>query len=264
MWLPPVCGLLWLWLQLIYLGDVSTTSTFIRYANSLVPSWLRLAPCLSFTMMLLKMAHTCGRSKKCIANTVREKSFFLHSISVTTIQSDEANNLLKGPIVRVNARELHIRDSHFYKDIYAGSGRRVDKYPGAVAAYTVPRANLATVDHDLHRLRRGLMSPYFAKRSIVRLEPIIHERISRLCMRFEESMHQARVIDLDSAFAALTADIVTCYFYGSHFDYLGSKSFQFAMRDAMLGLIRFYHLTRFLPAVASAIKRLPIPVIRLL
>ena len=83
-------------------------------------------------------------------------------------------------------------------------------------------------------------------------------------MCLEGCMHQSQVIDLDSGFAALTADIVTCYFYGSNFDYLGSKGFKFVMRDAILGLIGFYHITRFLPALANTIKRLPIPLVRLL
>ena len=83
-------------------------------------------------------------------------------------------------------------------------------------------------------------------------------------MRLEESMNQAVAVDLDSAFAALTADIVTRYFYGSPSDYLGSKDFKFEVRDAILGLIGFYHLTRFLPVLASTIKKLPIPIVRLL
>lgn len=181
-----------------------------------------------------------------------------------TIRSSECLYSRKGPIVRINARELHIYDPHFYKDIYAGSSRRTDKDPETVAAYAVSRASLATVDHDLHRVRRGFLSPYFAKRSVVKLEPVIQERINKLCMRLEESMHQEQVVDLDAGFAALTADIVTYYFYGSSYDYLGSKGFKFAMRDAIVGLIGFYHLTRFLPALANTIKRLPIPIIRLL
>ncbi|KAL2010760.1 hypothetical protein VTN00DRAFT_6567 [Thermoascus crustaceus] len=120
-----------------------------------------------------------------------------------------------GPIVRVTAKELHIHDPQYYNNVYAGGGRRVNKDPESAAAYTVPRDSIATVDHDLHRVRRGMMSPYFSKRPVIGLEPVIHERIGRLSMRLEKSMHQGQVIDLDSAFAA---DIVTCYFYGSHFD----------------------------------------------
>ncbi|OXV07109.1 hypothetical protein Egran_05126 [Elaphomyces granulatus] len=167
-----------------------------------------------------------------------------------------------GPIIRVNANELHIRDPQYYSTIYAGSGRRVNKYPDAVAAYTVPRASLATVEHDIHRIRRGILSPYFSERSVVKLEPTMYERVGRLCERLEDARCRGEVIDLDAAFAALTADIITSYFYGWHYDYLGNKDFKFAIRDAIIGLVGFYHVTRFLPALANFIKKLPIPIVR--
>ncbi|KAF7536952.1 hypothetical protein G7054_g4077 [Neopestalotiopsis clavispora] len=169
-----------------------------------------------------------------------------------------------GPIVRVNPNELHILDPHYYSTVYAGNHRSTDKYHDAVAAFTVPKASLATIQHKVHRLRRSILSPYFSKAAVVRLEPAIHERIDRLCSRLEENMRLGQVADLDAAFAALTADIVTTYFYGQNSDFLGFEGFKFEMRDAILGLIRFYHFTRFFPWVADTIKRLPIPIMRLI
>ncbi|KAM0418947.1 hypothetical protein ACHAPT_012105 [Fusarium lateritium] len=168
-----------------------------------------------------------------------------------------------GPVVRVNADELHIHDPDFYSKVYAGS-RRVDKYGPAVAAFTVPRATLATVDHDVHRLRRGILNPYFSKRAVTMLEPMINDKVDRLCDRIEESMGQGTPVDLDAAMAALTADIVSFYFYGKDFDYLGGKDFKFVVRDAIMGLIAFYHFTRFVPALANTIKSLPIPIVRMI
>ena len=77
-------------------------------------------------------------------------------------------------------------------------------------------------------------------------------------------MHRGQIADLDAAFAALTADIVTTYFYGQSVDYLGNEGFKFEVREAILGLIQFYHFTRFFPWVANTIKRLPIPIMRLI
>ncbi|GMF72245.1 unnamed protein product [Aspergillus oryzae] len=77
-------------------------------------------------------------------------------------------------------------------------------------------------------------------------------------------MHYGQVVDLDAGFAALTADIVTTYFYGQNFDYLGNEGFKFQVRDAILGLIQFYHFTRFFPWIANTIKKLPIPIMRLI
>ncbi|KAJ5160940.1 uncharacterized protein N7482_007944 [Penicillium canariense] len=169
-----------------------------------------------------------------------------------------------GPIVRVNANELHIRDPHYYSTVYAGNHRSTDKYHDAVAAFSVPQASLATIHHKVHRLRRSILSPYFSKAAVIRLESAIHERIERLCSRLEETMHRGQIADLDAAFAALTADIVTAYFYGKNSDYLGSEAFKFPVREAILGLIQFYHFTRFFPWVADTVKKLPIPIMRLI
>lgn len=174
------------------------------------------------------------------------------------------NSFSIGPIVRINASELHVHDSQYYSNIYVGSSRKVNKDGPTVAAFAVPTSVAATVDHDHHRARRGYLNPYFSKRSITGLEPIILERIGRLCMRLEEAMHQGQVIGLDSAFSALTADIITLRFYGEHFDYLGIKDFKFAVREAFLGVSLIYHLARFLPGLVTFIKSLPIPIIRLI
>ncbi|EEU41816.1 uncharacterized protein NECHADRAFT_87909 [Fusarium vanettenii 77-13-4] len=168
-----------------------------------------------------------------------------------------------GPVVRINADELHIHDPDFYSKVYAGS-KRVNKYGPAVAAFTVPRATLATIDHDVHRLRRSILNPYFSKRAVTMLEPLINDKVDRLCGRLEEWIGQGTPVDLDAAMAALTADIVSIYFYGKDFDYLGGKDFKFVVRDAILGLIRFYHFSRFVPAVANFINSLPIPIVRMI
>lgn len=169
-----------------------------------------------------------------------------------------------GPIVRINAHELHIHDPEFYSKVYAGSNRRTNKYGPAVAAYTVPTATLATVDHSLHRLRRDILNPYFSKRTVLTLEPMINERVDRLLMHVDGAVESKGAIDFDAAFAALTADIVSFYFYGKDFGYLDSDGFKFAERDAITGLIGFYHIARFLPSLARFIKSMPIPIIKLL
>lgn len=157
----------------------------------------------------------------------------------------------------MNADELHIDDSQYYNRVYAGASRRVDKWPPMAASYTVPESSVATVDHDLHRLRRSMMSPYFSTAAIVRLEPVIHERISRLCGRLEQCMHRRDIVNLDSAFSALASDIVTHYFFGTHTDNLGAPDFRFLLQDAILGITGAFQLTRFMPRLVTMMKRLP-------
>lgn len=166
--------------------------------------------------------------------------------------------------MRINANELHVYDSEFYSQIYASSSRRTDKYLPAVEAYTFPNSTIATIDHDLHRKRRAILSPYFSKRSISALEPAINERVSRLCGRIQELSVTGETVDLDAASAAMTADIISGYFYGEKSDYLGRENFQFTIRDVIIGLIGLYHVTRFFPRIAAFMKSLPYPLIRVM
>ncbi|KAF7534875.1 hypothetical protein G7054_g5860 [Neopestalotiopsis clavispora] len=159
-----------------------------------------------------------------------------------------------GPVVRINADELHISDPNYYNHIYASSRRKVDKWAPMVASYTIPESSVATVDHDLHRLRRSILNPYFSKASVVKLEPIMGERIDRLCQRLEECAQRDEVVSLDSAFSALTTDIITRYFFGSHEDNIGRPGFVHPLQEAILGLTGAFQFTRLFPNVAAVAK----------
>ncbi|RHZ55175.1 uncharacterized protein CDV56_107749 [Aspergillus thermomutatus] len=169
-----------------------------------------------------------------------------------------------GPVVRINSRSLHIHDPDYFNMIYAGGGRKINKEASAVAGYTFPHSTIATLDHDLHRKRRAIVSPYFSKRAITGIEPLINERLNVLCARLRETMARGVTVDLTSAFSAFTADVVTYHFYGSHPDYLGSLDFKYDLKDALTALLDFYHITRFLPIPPTTIKNLPLPILGLL
>ncbi|RAK75874.1 cytochrome P450 [Aspergillus fijiensis CBS 313.89] len=130
-----------------------------------------------------------------------------------------------GPIVRINPREVHIVDFAFYDEIYAGAGRRRDKDPQMVAFLASPHAALATVDHDLHRSRRNQLNPFFSKKSVGALMPVIYEKVDLLCEHRTMAAKEMTVINLSDAFVALTGDIITHYLYGQDTGCLASKHF---------------------------------------
>ncbi|THY33597.1 hypothetical protein D6D01_02197 [Aureobasidium pullulans] len=173
---------------------------------------------------------------------------------------DEMHKLY-GPIVRISPTEIHIRDSEYYSKIYAGGTRKIEKDASTVAGFSVPSSVAATIDHRLHRARRGYMNPYFAKRAIAELAPMIKERVSKLNSRLHEALETKRHVSLDRALAAMTADIITTRFYGEHFDYLGFPDFQMPIRDAFFGVSTIFHFGRFFPALITALRKLPIPII---
>jgi cytochrome P450 len=137
----------------------------------------------------------------------------------------------------------------------------VEKEQSTVAAFAVPSSVAATISHDLHRSRRGYLNPYFSRRALVELEPMLHEKINQLFERLDEHFNKGAPINLDKAFAAMTADIITNRFYGSGFDYLSTPNFDFPVREAFLGVSMLFNFSRFFPRPVQLLRKMPIPVI---
>ncbi|KAH8706430.1 cytochrome P450 monooxygenase [Ilyonectria robusta] len=152
-----------------------------------------------------------------------------------------------GPIVRIGPNVIYIRDLSYYSTIYAGGSRIVDKDALTVGSFSMPSSSIATIDHNLHRARRGYLNQYFSKRSVVSLEPIIHERVDKLCQRLERFMSTGETVSLDRAFSALTGDIICRKLYGSHFDFLDIPDFRIFATEAVTAISSFVHLARFSP-----------------
>ncbi|KAJ5491962.1 Cytochrome P450 [Penicillium expansum] len=164
-----------------------------------------------------------------------------------------------GPIVRINPREIHIKDSAYYDEIHASASRKRSKDPKYAIAFGAPNSLVGTITHDHHRFRRGLLNNYFSKRSVVDLGPSIHDKVDKLVARFEQAHQAGDVLHLELAFAALTADVITDYCYGWSYGYLdgeqGSKSNDLV--DAVNGLMVMFHINRFFPFLISVFRNAP-------
>lgn len=168
---------------------------------------------------------------------------------------------LTGPIVRITPDELHINDGDFYNQIYIGNTRRVDKYAPILSAFGTPTSGLTTVDHNLHRQRRNVLNPYFSKRAINALEPLLTKKIDHLCERLESYIQRDEPANLDAAFAALTADVVLTHSYGRDSDFIGTEDFNSHVKEAMRGTMDMYHTARFATFLLP-IKNLPVFILR--
>ena len=52
------------------------------------------------------------------------------------------------------------------------------------------RQAIGTVDHDLHRVRRGALNPFFSKRSVLEILPFVQNIIDKLCGRFDDARQE--------------------------------------------------------------------------
>jgi cytochrome P450 len=61
-----------------------------------------------------------------------------------------------------------------------------------------------TGPHDLHKLRRSALNPFFSKGSVRKLQPVIDTKTNQLLDRFGDFQRTGDVVVLNHAFAALT------------------------------------------------------------
>ncbi|KAM5458916.1 hypothetical protein McanMca71_001602 [Microsporum canis] len=162
-----------------------------------------------------------------------------------------------GPIIRINPRELHIKDSHYYERIYAGYPHRRDKDPSSTAIFTTPLPMVATVHHEHHRLRRSFLNNFFSKRSIKEMEPCIQAKANRLISVFRTAYKSGTVLELHRVMSALTADVVTTCCFGASHSYLDQKTFENQMIDAVNYVLSMCHINKFLPLIPKLLRLVP-------
>lgn len=109
-----------------------------------------------------------------------------------------------GPIIRINPQEIHIETPGYYDEIYAGGGKRRDKWEWFTNQFGIPQSTFATVAHETHRTRRAALNPFFSTASVRRLQPMIEERLDRLLERFAEFRQSEESLTVSLAYAAFT------------------------------------------------------------
>ena len=196
-------------------------------------------------MLFYRMERSYGRFSECTTNMVQENISCFPNTPYA-----RAYDIL-GPIVRITPHELHVMDSSFYDEIYAGGNRKRNKYTPFVRFYGVPESMLGTADHNLHHLRRKLLNNYFSKRSISNIQPLIRGSIDELVEQLKAARQTGEIINLDEAFSNFTTDVISQYFYGCRFN----KEFKSNLRRSLLALTKVGHLLRFIPFNLSKLKR---------
>jgi hypothetical protein len=116
-----------------------------------------------------------------------------------------------GSIIRINPNEVQIHDPEFYVQIYAGGSTKRHRYARSVSGNGSPGSMASAVSHDLHRLRRSSLNPFFSKAAVLRLEERIQSRVRILCERLAGFLERKEIIDISVAMTSLTLDIITEY-----------------------------------------------------
>ena len=71
-----------------------------------------------------------------------------------------------------------------------------------------------TIHHDIHRHRRKPMEPYFSRKGVVRMEPVLKGLITTMVHRLDSFRGTGSVVRLDHVFSAFSSDVITAICVG--------------------------------------------------
>lgn len=128
-----------------------------------------------------------------------------------------------------------------------------------------------TVQHDHHRLRRSVINPFFSKKSISAIEPLIQSKVDLLCTALGEyapggsdDKRAGKEIELGLAYMSLTLDIISHYAFGKSYGLLDLPGFSQLWKDVVENVMESFALVRNLPWLPELLKKLPMPITRMI
>ncbi len=163
--------------------------------------------------------------------------------------------------MRINPLELHVNDIEFYDEIYASGSRQRDMYDFSRRGLDAPLSLGGTVENDIHRHRRDALNPFFSKENVMKLEPLIQDKVNLLCDRIS---NVEQPIVLSNAFVALTVDIIGQFAFGKNYGYLDRLDFGAQWRSDMMAMMKNSKLLAHCYWLVVLMKILPESVVNLL
>ncbi|KIX02127.1 uncharacterized protein Z518_08066 [Rhinocladiella mackenziei CBS 650.93] len=137
-----------------------------------------------------------------------------------------------GPIVRVTPNELHILDSDYFEELYVKSGK-LDKYAPFSARFGTDDTFFTAPSHEYHRRLRNSVVSFFSARKIMEFQPVIRDKLDKMCSRIAEYVGTDRILPLHRAWTALTGDVVTEFCFAKAYNHLDSPDFEETFHEAM-------------------------------
>ncbi len=112
--------------------------------------------------------------------------------------------------------------------------------------------------HQLHKMRRGVIAPYFSRGMILRLEQgVIRKTVEKLCERIEEFKASKQPLPLGTAYRAFTTDVVTEYTMAKSLNFLDRPDFNERWFNEFLENVKLVHFVTQFPWFPKFAKRLP-------
>ncbi|OCK75372.1 cytochrome P450 [Lepidopterella palustris CBS 459.81] len=164
-----------------------------------------------------------------------------------------------GPIVRISPSDLHVGDPEFYDILYPSttSGRRANKPPSLTKFFGLNESLFSTMEHDIHRMRRAALLPFFSPTYVRKLQPIFQDRLDVLLRRMADFKDTDKAVNANCMFAAFSRDIMEMLAFGQCSHRLESPEFDPSERDASLSGAQSFHVMKRVPWLNDVMMALP-------
>ncbi|KAF4540590.1 Cytochrome p450 [Lasiodiplodia theobromae] len=159
-----------------------------------------------------------------------------------------------GPVVRIGPDEIHVRDPDWYDTLYTSGRQPRDKSAWHVGS-SGGQSTFGTVPHAHHRLRRQALNPFFSKRAVAALEPLVRDRVDRLVAAL--LLRASQPVELQTAFMALTLDVISSYAFGKPFGLVDAPDFGASWKKAIMASIEAGIVNRHFPWLGAVLTSLP-------
>ncbi len=114
-----------------------------------------------------------------------------------------------------------------------------------------------TAPHELHRLRRAALAPFFSKKRVFEFQPVIRQKVDKLCQRLTQLYERGAVIHWHTAMTALAGDIISEYSFAKSYDHLDSPDLSESYYMPMHAACESGMLTLQFPWVWRIVNSLP-------
>ncbi|KAI9714688.1 MAG: hypothetical protein M1828_001117 [Chrysothrix sp. TS-e1954] len=129
--------------------------------------------------------------------------------------------------------------------------------PTLTVNHTAPHSIVSTIDHDLHRKRRGALNHFFSVGSIRRLEPIMKTCFSKLLQRLEQAGEEQTPVQIHTFFKACASDIITMYAFGECMDFMDQDDLGNKYFGATDWFFRLTHVFALAPGLVHHAQNVP-------
>lgn len=161
-----------------------------------------------------------------------------------------------GPIIRISPHELHIDEPEYYEELFSRSSPR-NKYEWYTVQFGCPASAFSSVDHRLHRSRRGALNPFFSKQMIMKLEPVMTNLLHKLCSRLDEARVSKQPLPMRLLWMCYTTDLITTYSMNRSWDHLSSEDFSPLWCQTIKSTAESGHLLKQFPFLFPIIRAMP-------